>query len=277
MRRGRRVRAAVSPPRPSVSVLRLRVRRGRAGPATTARNSFVFRQATSGATALSLRRLAVVAGGASTAKASRSRLLVSGGRYRYISGALGDATVTGTEGRDPAAAGLAVQARPSRGQGLCRARHLARHRQRPTIRRTACMGRASARAARSICGSSPRPRPCSPPTLRSTRSSPAIRRASPMAGGCIDWFYLGPEAQTFACDGYGQIRFGVHLTGLQDRRLPNGRRRPAGRTDSDRRASPYRAHRRVDAPVNISRACGGSASPRSSWRSASARTAPTAS
>jgi hypothetical protein len=30
-----------------------------------------------------------------------------------------------------------------------------------------------------------------------------------------DWFYLGPEAQTFACIGYDQLRFGVHMTGLK--------------------------------------------------------------
>ena len=36
-----------------------------------------------------------------------------------------------------------------------------------------------------------------------------------MAGGMLDWFYLGPEAQTFACDGYSQLRVGVHLTGLK--------------------------------------------------------------
>ena len=30
-----------------------------------------------------------------------------------------------------------------------------------------------------------------------------------------DWFYLGPEAQTFACIGYSQLRFGLHLTGLK--------------------------------------------------------------
>jgi hypothetical protein len=29
------------------------------------------------------------------------------------------------------------------------------------------------------------------------------------------WFYLGPEAQTFACIGYDQLRFGVHMTGLK--------------------------------------------------------------
>ena len=30
-----------------------------------------------------------------------------------------------------------------------------------------------------------------------------------------DRFYVGPEAQTFACIGYRQLRFGVHLTGLK--------------------------------------------------------------
>jgi len=30
-----------------------------------------------------------------------------------------------------------------------------------------------------------------------------------------DWFYLGPEAQAFACDGYHQLRFGAHLTALK--------------------------------------------------------------
>jgi hypothetical protein len=29
------------------------------------------------------------------------------------------------------------------------------------------------------------------------------------------WFYLGPEAQTFACTGYSQVRFGAHVTGLK--------------------------------------------------------------
>ena len=30
----------------------------------------------------------------------------------------------------------------------------------------------------------------------------------------FDLFYLGPEAQAFACDGYDQVRAGVHLTGF---------------------------------------------------------------
>ena len=31
----------------------------------------------------------------------------------------------------------------------------------------------------------------------------------------FDLFYLGPEAQTFACEGYDQVRVGVHLTAFK--------------------------------------------------------------
>jgi len=53
-----------------------------------------------------------------------------------------------------------------------------------------------------------------------------------------DWFYLGPEAQTFACVGYEQFRFGVHLTGLKtDQWEWSAAAGWAG--DSDHRSSPY--------------------------------------
>lgn len=53
-----------------------------------------------------------------------------------------------------------------------------------------------------------------------------------------DWFYLGPEAQTFACDGYHQLRFGAHLTALKTGRWEWSA--AAGWTDdSNRRSGPY--------------------------------------
>ena len=53
-----------------------------------------------------------------------------------------------------------------------------------------------------------------------------------------DWFYLGPEAQTFACDGYSQWRFGAHLTGLKTGQWEWSA--AAGWSDdSDRRTGPY--------------------------------------
>ena len=64
----------------------------------------------------------------------------SGGIYRYRSGALADTDGVRPGNRDAAAAGLALQARPARAQGLCRARHQAR-RTIPTIHRTVCRAR----------------------------------------------------------------------------------------------------------------------------------------
>jgi len=53
-----------------------------------------------------------------------------------------------------------------------------------------------------------------------------------------DWSYLGPEAQTFACDGYRQLRFGGHLTGLKTAQWEWSV--AAGWSqDSNRRSSPY--------------------------------------
>ncbi|HEX5212444.1 MAG TPA: cellulose biosynthesis protein BcsS [Pseudolabrys sp.] len=53
-----------------------------------------------------------------------------------------------------------------------------------------------------------------------------------------DWFYLGPEAQAFACDGYRQFRFGVHLTALKTGTWEWSA--AAGWTDdSNRRTGPY--------------------------------------
>jgi hypothetical protein len=53
-----------------------------------------------------------------------------------------------------------------------------------------------------------------------------------------DWFYLGPEAQTFVCVGYSQVWFGLHMTGMK-----TGEREwsaAAGWSgDSDHRSSPY--------------------------------------
>jgi hypothetical protein len=53
-----------------------------------------------------------------------------------------------------------------------------------------------------------------------------------------DWFYLGPEAQTFACIGFTQARLGVHLTGFKTDQFEWSA--AAGWSgDSDHRSSPY--------------------------------------
>ncbi|MGH6682994.1 MAG: cellulose biosynthesis protein BcsS [Pseudolabrys sp.] len=53
-----------------------------------------------------------------------------------------------------------------------------------------------------------------------------------------DWFYLGPEAQTFACEGYSQMRLGAHVTGLKTGQFEWSA--AAGwANDTDRRSSAY--------------------------------------
>jgi Cellulose biosynthesis protein BcsS len=50
-------------------------------------------------------------------------------------------------------------------------------------------------------------------SLSSIATSYSVRAA--VGWRVEDWFYLGPEAQSFACVGYSQLRLGVHLTGLK--------------------------------------------------------------
>jgi cellulose biosynthesis protein BcsS len=53
-----------------------------------------------------------------------------------------------------------------------------------------------------------------------------------------DWFYLGPEAQALACDGYRQFRIGLQLTALKTGRWEWSA--AAGlANDSDRHTGPY--------------------------------------
>jgi hypothetical protein len=52
-----------------------------------------------------------------------------------------------------------------------------------------------------------------------------------------EWFYLGPEAQTFACVGYSQVRFGLHMTGMKTGEW-EWSAAVGWSGDSDRRSSP---------------------------------------
>jgi Cellulose biosynthesis protein BcsS len=53
-----------------------------------------------------------------------------------------------------------------------------------------------------------------------------------------DWFYLGPEAEAFACVGYSQYRVGVHMTGMRTGDWEWSAAAGVS-TDSDRRVGPY--------------------------------------
>jgi Cellulose biosynthesis protein BcsS len=53
-----------------------------------------------------------------------------------------------------------------------------------------------------------------------------------------DWFYLGPEAQTFACVAYSQLRLGLDVTGLKTEQW-EWSAADGWSGDSDHRSSPY--------------------------------------
>ena len=88
----------------------------------------------------------------------------------------------------------------------------------------------------------------------------------------FDAFYVGPEVQAFgADDNYHQFRAGLHVTGFRTGEFEWSV--GAGwATDTDDRNSAYGKLGVLHAAAN--RACGGSASPRSSSRPASVRPAP---
>ena len=105
------------------------------------------------------------------------KAMLSGGTYRYRSGALNDAWVTDPEEGKLSCCpvgGSSATVSSSRSSPGSTSRTISAA---PTIRPIDCTARPWGFAPRSICGSSRRRRPCSPPTHRCPRSPPAIRRA----------------------------------------------------------------------------------------------------
>ena len=165
------------------------------------------------------------------------KTMISAGRYRYQSGALGNASVTGTEEglqllpgwrfkRDgfeaKIFAGLDVRhgaTSPDDPDNRLRGNHAGlRVSADVWYEPTAYTMLAADASLSSIAG------------IYSARIAYGWRLG--------DWFYLGPEAQTFACDGYRQFRFGAHLTALKSG-LWEWSAAAGLADDSDRRAGPY--------------------------------------
>ena len=191
----------------------------------------------------------MVARRASTARASRSKRCSSGGHYRYRSGALDNAWVTGTEEEVQLLPGWRFK-RDRLELKVFAGLDIKNDVTSPYDPSNRLHGTSvGARAAVNLWFE---PTPVDHDRRRRlavARSPPAIRRAPPMAGGCSDWFYLGPEAQTFACIGYSQLRFGVHLTGLKTDAMGMV---GGGRLVQRQRPSlqPLSAPRRIDAAVD---------------------------
>jgi hypothetical protein len=164
------------------------------------------------------------------------KAVMSGGTYRYWSGALG-AEVTGQE--------LATQILPGWRFKSDRLEvkvfaglDLQDHRLSPDDPSSRLRsGNAGARAAVDIWYE---PTPATMLAADGSISTIITSYSARIAYGwrLFDRFYLGPEAQTFACEGYQQVRFGVHLTGFRtgafEWSLASG-----WSEDSDRRASAY--------------------------------------
>jgi Cellulose biosynthesis protein BcsS len=142
------------------------------------------------------------------------KAVMSGGFYRYNSGALGDVQVTGRE--------LVVQVLPG-----WRFKHdrlelkvfagldLEDHRLVPDDPSSRLRGSdIGARAAVDIWYE---PTPGTMLAADGSISTIITSYSARIAYGwrAFDLFYFGPEAQTFACDGYRQLRFGVHLTSFK--------------------------------------------------------------
>ena len=165
------------------------------------------------------------------------KAMISGGQYRYVSGALNNSWVTGTE-QD---AQLLPGWRFKRGQlelkvfaGL----DIKNATTNPYDPGSRLHG--TSPGARATVNLWFEPTPATMLAADASLSSIATSYSARLAYGWRfnDWFYLGPEAQAFACVGYSQLRFGGHLTGLKTG-LWEWSAAAGWSEDSDRRSSPY--------------------------------------
>jgi hypothetical protein len=165
------------------------------------------------------------------------QVMASGGRYSYRSGALNNATVIGTEEEVQLLPGwrfkrdrleLTVFA------GLD-VKHDVTSPSDPSNRLHGTS--VGVRAAVNLWFE---PTPATMVAADASLSSIATGYSARAAYGwkLQEWLYLGPEAQTFACVGYRQLRFGLHMTGLKTGDWEWSA--AAGwSSDSDHRSSPY--------------------------------------
>ena len=165
------------------------------------------------------------------------KAIMSGGMYRYNSGALGDVEVTGRE--------LIAQVLPGwrfKGDRLelkvFAGLDLENHRLVPDDPASRLRGGdVGARAAIDLWY---QPTPDTMLAADGSVSTIATNYSARIAYGwrLFDLFYLGPEAQAFACEGYEQVRFGVHLTSFKTDEVEwSGA--IGWSSDSDHRASAY--------------------------------------
>lgn len=165
------------------------------------------------------------------------KAMLAGGRYRYISGALGDVWVTGTEADAQILPGWRFK------RDRLEVKIFAGLDVKYDITNPYDPGNRLHGASAGVLGAVDLWFEPTPDTMLAANAS-----VTSIAGGysarvaygwrLMDWFYVGPEAQAFACVGYDQERVGMHMTGLKTGDWEWSA--AAGwSTDSDSRSGPY--------------------------------------
>jgi len=165
------------------------------------------------------------------------KAMVSGGLYRYQSGALSDAWVTGAEEEAQLLPGWRFK-RDRLEVKLFAGLDVKNDVTSPYDPSNRLHG--TSVGIRTAVNLWFEPTPSSMIAADASLSSIATSYSARVAYGwrVKDWFYLGPEAATFACIGYNQFRLGIHLTGLKTEQWEwSAAAGWAG--DSDHRTSPY--------------------------------------
>lgn len=140
---------------------------------------------------------------------------VSGGSYRYVSGALGNATVTGRELTAQFMPGWRFKSGPSEFKIFAGA-DVQNHRLSPDDPSSGLRGsKAGFRAAFEFWTE-----PTTGSMVSADTAVSSISRRNYSARVAAGWrlmdrFYLGPELQSFSSDDYRQHRIGIHLTGMK--------------------------------------------------------------
>ena len=140
--------------------------------------------------------------------------MISGGSYRYISGALGNAEVTGTELTAQFMPGWRFKAGKTELK-LFAGADLQNHRLTPDDLSSGLRGSDLGLRAAFDFWSEPTQSTmlAADGTLSSIATSYSIRAAA--GWRFADRFYAGPEVQALASDGYRQRRIGLHIIGLK--------------------------------------------------------------
>ncbi|HEY1475921.1 MAG TPA: cellulose biosynthesis protein BcsS [Pseudolabrys sp.] len=142
------------------------------------------------------------------------KLMGSGGVYRYSSGALGNATVIGTEEEGQLLPGWRFK-RDRLEVKVFAGLNIKNDVTSPNDPSSRLHG--TAVGVRTTVNLWFEPTPTTMIAADASLTTIATGYSARGAYGwrLNDWFYLGPEAQTFACVGYSQLRFGAHLTALK--------------------------------------------------------------